>query len=126
MYHEGEISEVMRGVLPEGENMAQYLRSQALFEKIFVCPNDEGSCEVRPRFAAPYGLIFGQEAPSGAEEAEAENEKPKRGWKRKIPQAYAGLVTFPANSMNGETAIPFFWAAVSVTDFWWRIAGSNR
>ena len=45
--------------------------NQALFEKILVRPNSEGSCEVWAQFAAPYGLIFGQEARSGAEAKEA-------------------------------------------------------
>ena len=49
--------------------------NQALFEKIFVCANDSGSCEVRPRFAAPYALIFWQEVPSEAKE-EAPESKP--------------------------------------------------
>jgi hypothetical protein len=48
--------------------------NQALFEKIFVCPNDSGSCEVKPQFAEPYGLIFGQEGQSEAESAEAKPE----------------------------------------------------
>ena len=48
--------------------------NQALFEKILVRPNSEGSCKVWAQFAAPYGLIFGQEARSGAEAEEAEAE----------------------------------------------------
>jgi len=48
--------------------------NQALFEKILVCPNDDGTCEVRPQFAEPYGLIFGQEAPEAAEANEAGDE----------------------------------------------------
>ena len=45
--------------------------NQALFEKIFVCARD-GGCEVKPQFAAPYSLIFRQEAPSEAGEAGSE------------------------------------------------------
>ena len=40
--------------------------AKALFDKILVCPNDDGSCGVRPQFAEPYGFIFGQEAPEAA------------------------------------------------------------
>ena len=64
--------------------------NQALFEKIFVCPNDEGSCEVRPRFTAPYALIFGQEAPSGAEAAEAGNET-ETGLETENPASLRGI-----------------------------------
>ena len=51
--------------------------NQALFEKIYVTPDDNGACEVKPLFAEPYGLIFGQEAASEAEtEAEPETKSP--------------------------------------------------
>ena len=48
--------------------------NQAFFEKIYVSAED-GTCEVKPLFAEPYGLIFGQKAQSGAEaEAEIKSE----------------------------------------------------
>ena len=41
--------------------------NQALFEKIFVCPKEDGSCEIRLQFAEPYASIFGQESMSETE-----------------------------------------------------------
>jgi hypothetical protein len=54
--------------------------NQALFEKILVCADDGGSCEVRPEFAEPYGLVFGQKNPAeaaGASEAGEAEAKPE-------------------------------------------------
>ena len=49
--------------------------NQAFFEKIYVFPDDNGSCEIKPLFAEPYSLIFGQEAQAeAAGERKAEDE----------------------------------------------------
>jgi hypothetical protein len=52
--------------------------NQAFFEKIYVWPTDDGSCEVKPQFAEPYGLIFGQESKAAAaNEAEEAETRPE-------------------------------------------------
>jgi DNA invertase Pin-like site-specific DNA recombinase/predicted nucleic acid-binding Zn-ribbon protein len=50
--------------------------NQALFEKIYICPEDDGTCAVKPKFAEPYGLILGQknQTEAGGDEAGLEKE----------------------------------------------------
>jgi DNA invertase Pin-like site-specific DNA recombinase len=40
--------------------------NQAFFKKIYVWPIEDGTCEIRPEFAEPYGLLFGQESQTEA------------------------------------------------------------
>jgi hypothetical protein len=65
--------------------------NQAFFEKIYVLPTDDGSCEVKPLFAPPYGLLFGQEGQEEADEKKATGHEAKATHEMKTSAYLRGI-----------------------------------